>query len=376
VVDRLIEIQLPGRAFSGSPALSAKSERTMVMPTFVAGPENRLLASAIERLLGDTTVRAAADGDATSDVVAAASPLPQVFAIHGSSGVGKTHLARGIVQRWQERHGPESAEYLTASDFRHLLIAAIKSETVAEFRQKIQARRLLAIDELDRLSRDPYVQQELRSTLDALAERGGTLLVTSTQAVSTLRNLNADIRSRLSVGLVLQLMPPEDAAKKRILRQASSTLGRSLSDEAARRLAVGIRGTASELLGALFELFADRVNWAGGDVRCVERYLAIRGARRPSLRSILQAVAKYCAVPQKMMKSSSRRQSVVLARSIAAYLSRELAGVSYKQIGAALGGRDHSTIMHSHRKIKRQIARDLATRTAIEELRIAVAANC
>ena len=377
VVDRLIEIQLPGRAFSGSPALGAKSAPTMVMPSFVAGPENRLLASAIERLLIDATVRAEANGDAASDEVAA-SPghMPQVFAIHGPSGVGKTHLARGIVQRWQERHGPESAEYLTTSDFRHLLIAAIKTEAVAEFRHKIQGRGLLVIDELDRLSRDAFVQQELRSTLDALTERGGTLLVTSTQAASALRNLNADIRSRLSAGLVLQLLPPEDAAKKRILWQASSALGRPLSEEAARRLAAGIRGTASELFGALFELFADRASWAGGDVRCVERYLALRVARRPSLRNILQAVAKYCAVPQKMMKSSSRRQSVVLARSIAAYLSRELAGLSYKQIGAALGGRDHSTIMHSHRKIKRQIAHDLATRTAIEELRIAVAANC
>src|SRR4029077_13240244 len=102
-----------------------------------------------------------------------------------------------------------------------------------------------------------------------------------------------------------------------ILQRASTTLGRPLSDEAARRLAAGIRGTASELFGALFELFADRAKWAGGDVRSVERYLALRAARRPTLRNILQAVAKYCAVPQKMMKSSSRQQSVVLARSIA-----------------------------------------------------------
>ena len=87
-------------------------------------------------------------------------------------------------------------------------------------------------------------------------------------------------------------------------------------------------------------------------------------------------MAKYCAVPQKLIKSSSRRQSVVLARSIAVYLSRELAGLSYDRIGAGLGGRDHSTIMHSHRKIERQIARDFATRTAIDELRQAVATNC
>jgi chromosomal replication initiator protein len=338
----------------------------MVMPTFVAGPENRLLASAVGQLLPGVT-----DPVATSRITA-----PKLIAIHGRTGVGKTHLARGLVEHWLERHGTESAEYLTASDFRYALVAAIKTETVAEFRQRIQARELLVIDQLDRLPRDPYVQQELRSTLDAAEEHGKMVLVTSTQPASTLRNLTVDVRSRLSAGLMLQLSPPEDAAKKQILQRASDTLGRPLSDEAARRLAAEIRGTASELFGALFELFADRAKWAGGDVRSVERYLALRAARRPTLRNILQAVAKYCAVPQKMMKSSSRQQSVVLARSIAVYLSRELAGLSYQRIGAALGGRDHTTMMHSYHKIERQITRDLATRTAIEELRQAVAANC
>jgi len=240
----------------------------------------------------------------------------------------------------------------------------------------IHSRAFLVIDGLERLPRDAYVQQELRSLLDALEDRGGTLLVTSTQAAGTLRNLTVDVRSRLSAGLMLQLLPPGDAAKQQILRQASGALGRLLSDEAARRLAAGIRGTPSDLFGALFELFADRSNWTGGDVRCVERYLGRLAARRPALRNILQAVAKYCAVPQKLIKSSSRRQSVVTARSITVYLSRELAGLSYERIGAALGGRDHSTIMHSHRKIERQLTRDLATRTAIEELSRTVAANC
>jgi chromosomal replication initiator protein len=338
----------------------------MVMPTFVTGPENRLLATAIARLIPTP--------QPTPPLDQPSLPLA-VFAIHGPSGTGKTHLARGLVERWQERHGAESAEYLPATDFRHLLIDAIKTSTVAEFRTRLRSRQLLVIDDLDQLRNDDYVQHELRSTLDALGERGSTLLVASTQPVTSLRNLTADVRSRLSAGLVLQLLPPEGATKQRIIQLAATALGRPLTAPAAAKLAVGIRGTASDLFGALFEMLADR-SLRGTDRERVDQYLSLRSARRPTLRVILQAVAKYCAVPQKLIKSSSRRQSVVLARSIAVYLSRELAGLSYERIGEGLGGRDHSTIMHSHRKIERQIARDFATRTAIDELRQAVAINC
>ncbi|HEY4233134.1 MAG TPA: DnaA/Hda family protein [Lacipirellulaceae bacterium] len=335
------------------------------MPTFVAGPENRLFVSAIGRLLPS----------AANEPIAPPGAPPRVITIYGPSGVGKTHVARGLVERWQQERGAESAEYLSASDFRHQLIDAIKNKSVAEFRQRVCGRSLLVIDELDRLPLDPYLQQELRSTADAIEERGGTLLVASTESVSVLRNLTVDVASRLAAGLVLQLLPPGDAAKKQILRRASTAIGRPLSDEAAARLAAGIRGTASELFGAMFELLADR-SLRGTDIERVESYLSLRAARRPTLRNILHAVAKYCAVPQKLLKSSSRRQSVVLARSIAVYLSRELAGLSYERIGAGLGGRDHSTIMHSYRKIERLISRDLVTRTTIDELRQTLAGSC
>jgi chromosomal replication initiator protein len=94
------------------------------------------------------------------------------------------------------------------------------------------------------------------------------------------------------------------------------------------------------------------------------------------MRTILQAVSKYCAVPQKLLKSSSRRQSIVQARSIVIYLSRELVGLSYERIGADLGGRDHTTVIHSHRKIERQISNDHLMREAINELKQRLAIGC
>ena len=179
--------------------------------------------------------------------------------------------------------------------------------------------------------------------------------------------LSVDVRSRLADGLELRLAPPDEAARERIAHHVSAALGRPLSPVAARRLAEGVRQHRwRRLCGALRvgRKFAARSD----DVRAVELLLAGRAARRPAMRNILQAVAKYYRIPQKVLKSSTRRQSAVTARAMAVYLARELAGLSYERIGHALGGRDHTTIMHNYRKIADALRHDAATRDALAEL--------
>ncbi len=351
MVDHVTEIPLPGRTICGTSVDDHTAPPRVAESAFVAGPENRLAASVVNRLL---------------ESVGAAATLP-VLAIYGASGTGKTHLARGLVWSWQEREA-ERAEYLTAADFRHTLADAIKTDTVNDFRRRLRGRKLLAIDDVDRLPRDEYIQQELRYTIDACAENGGMIVVTSSSPASIVRNLAVDVRSRLAGGLELRLAPPEEAARQRLAHHVSAAIGHPLSAEAARRLAAGVTGTAGDVFGALFELSADLSRPIGSDVRAVEKYLANRAARRPAIRDILQAVAKYYRVPQKVLKSGSRRQSAVSARAMAVYLARELAGLSYERIGHALGGRDHSTIMHNYRKIADSLIHDGAVREALANL--------
>ncbi|MEN1680290.1 MAG: helix-turn-helix domain-containing protein [Planctomycetota bacterium] len=88
----------------------------------------------------------------------------------------------------------------------------------------------------------------------------------------------------------------------------------------------------------------------------------------PPLKDILRVTARYHQVPLRVLTSASRKQAVVTARAIAIYLARELTPLSYAQIGQALGGRDHTTIMHNYRRIAREMPRDLALKSAIEEL--------
>jgi chromosomal replication initiator protein len=344
VIDDLSEIPLPGRMLAPSAAPTGTRAPKSTPLGFIAGAENRLVASAVNRLMEPKENFAA----------------PKLLAFFGRPGTGKTHLAHGLVQHWNTHHGADCAAYLTAGDFYRNLLDAIKRHTTVEFHDQLRSHELLAIDDLHELPDDPYVSRELRYTLDALEENGGTIIVTSRRPPHTLANLTPDVRSRFSAGLALQLAPPEGATRIRIIRRASESLGRPLTDESAARIATGVEGTANDLFGAVFEFCASPAD--------SDQEVPARFTRQPQMREIVLAVARYFGLSQKELKSQSRRQSIVTARAVAIYLARELAGISYEQIGQALGGRDHTTIIHSYRKIERDRANDPAAQEAIEEL--------
>jgi chromosomal replication initiator protein len=314
------------------------------LPSFVAGPENRLIAATIDRLLSSPASRRFTS---------------HVLVLFGPAGVGKTHLARGLVEHWQREFGNDCALYTTAADFRREFVAAIESNTVEAFRERIRSYRMLAIDDLHRLPSKDYLSDELRYTLDAFEESGGTLIVTTDRPADSLGNLSADVRSRLAAGLQLQLAPPGKAARMRIIRHASAALGQPLPEDAASRLADSVHGTATEVFGALYEFCASPPAATN----------SIRAPRQPTLREILPVVARYTNISQKLLKSGTRKQSVVFARSVAIYLARELTDLSYEQIGRALGGRDHTTIMHNYQKIDADRLQNQTTQKTLDDLR-------
>jgi chromosomal replication initiator protein len=168
---------------------------------------------------------------------------------------------------------------------------------------------------------------------------------------------------------MLQLAAPGEAARARIVQHVAAMLRRPLSDDAVSQLAAGLRGTASQLIGALYELYSAVPGGAASGIQDASRLLGDRTARRPALSEIIAIVAKYYSLPQKLLKSSSRKHAVVQGRATAIYLARQLTGASYDQIGRALGGRDHTTIMHSYKKIERERQRDVATQEALDDLR-------
>jgi chromosomal replication initiator protein len=350
-LEYLSEIPLPGRTLAPQPAPSTNRSAEIAPLGFVAGTENQLVATAMNRLMRRAP-------NATT---------PKLLALFGPTGTGKTHLAHGLVRHWNDERGAQSALYLTAVDFYRQLIDAVKRDAVSDYRRTLRAYELLAIDDLHQLPKYDYLSQELRFTLDHFEENGGTVIVTSRRPANSLANISPDVRSRLASGLMLQLATPGKAARVRIIRRAAETLGRPLTEEAARHIASGIRGNANHLFGAVSELCAEPKH-TGDNAKSTWPLMASRPNRQPNLREILALVARTHSIPQSELKSQTRRQSIVAARAMFAYLARELAGTSYQQIGQVLGGRDHTTIMHSYRKIDRDRVRDPAIQEEIDEL--------
>ncbi len=269
MIEYLSEIPLPGRMLvSPTVPTEARSANTPSLG-FIAGAENRLVASAVNQFMQARPNKA----DESTGRIA-----PKLLALFGPSGTGKTHLARGLVHYWNARRGAESAVYLTAGDFYRHLLDAIKHDAVVDFRGKLRSHELLAIDDLDQLRREDYVSQELRSTLDACEENSAAVIVTSRRPANTLANIPSDVRSRLSSGLILQLAPPENAARVRIIRRLSETLGRPLPEHVANKLAAGVPGTANDVFGAVFELCAAGSDARNGGAADPERLLAARAA--------------------------------------------------------------------------------------------------
>lgn len=366
------------------------------LPAFIAGPENRLLVAVMNQLIaqlhrGDEVNRGEQDDGAQ---------IPCPLLLIGPHGSGKTHLARGIVELWRQQRGDDAAECLTAADFGHQLSAAIHRQgnsrasddddradeqhyEVRDWRRTLRRRQVLAIDDIHRLGPAPahgaphrpalnqqsmHRQTELRNTLDAITQRGGLLLLTATGPLAETTCFDRPLLSRLTSGLTLEIAPPGRAARRELLDQAAAALGCQLDGDALETLAERLPPEPPRVLRAAVEL--RRRAGTRIDVRAAERLLEDdKPKNSPPVADILRVVARYHKLPLKVLTSASRRQSVVAARAVAIYLARELTPLSYAEIGAALGGRDHTTIMHNYRRIDRGLAKDRALRSAVEELR-------
>jgi chromosomal replication initiator protein len=356
MVDATLDIPLPGKAISCPISGQEEGASPTNLENFVAGPENRLV---------EVVIHAVLEGHA--------GDYNPIF-LYGPSGTGKSHLAQGLAAAWKARHRRLRMQCITAVDFARELAEAIESQGVEDFRAKYRQAALAVFEDLGELgqkrSEKLSAQEELIHTLDALVQRGSWVIVTCAKSPAELHDILPALQSRLMAGLTVPLAPPETAARLTILERVARERQFHLPKSAAQFLAEGFYGTVPELLGALTQLEVPaRREGKSLDLRTVRRFLdEKKRAGAPEIPQIAAAVAKHFGLKLSELRSPSRRRAVVNARAVAIHLARKITRASLDQIGRYFGGRDHTTMMHSCRKIEELLRDEPAFRQEIELL--------
>lgn len=341
---------------------------TLSLPAAHASPGDRAAASrgdpdrATELLLGPENALAGMLIEAVRSPHAPWCPL----VIYGPPGVGKSSLCRALLHLYQKQFPQAVTLCTTGSSLARALAHAIETDSVADLRRRYLHCQWLLVDDLDELAPRAAGQQFLLSILDSLIPRQAFVLVTLRQAPQATTGLSPALVSRLSGGFVVPLASPSAATRLELVRRLAVELGLSLDDAACAQLADVDGGTACDLLtpaGLRRRLVAMACGEQPGSA---PTWFAKKVP--PLVRQIQAAAARHYGVSPAELKASTRRQQVAQARSLAMYLTRQLAGLSYTHIGRLFGRRDHTTVMHACRRWQRLLAEDEHTRRWVTDL--------
>ena len=292
--------------------------------------------------------------------------------IHGSSGLGKTHLMQSLCHSVLERAPRTRILYLSCETFVNHFISALETGNLTKFRDKYRNVNVLVVDDIHLLANKEKTQEEFFHTFNTLYNAGAQIVLSSDSPPVEIPTLQERLVSRFSWGLVTLLETPCYETRVAILKRKSRERGRELPDDLARFLAERIETNVRELEGAVNKLLG-YASLSGQDLslqlarQCLrELFTTQRGA--PSIDDILRAVTARFGVKLSDLQSRRRTNAIVLPRQVGMYLARRVTRMSLEEIGHYFGGRDHSTVLYAIEKVGKLTRENEELRASVTQL--------
>lgn len=291
--------------------------------------------------------------------------------IYGKTGHGKTHLIQAVGN--QVKKTGKKVFYVTSERFAVDYFNSLQSGTANNFKDKYRQYDVLIMDDVQFLATKEKTQEELFHLFNALHDTNKQIVFSSDTHPALLAGLEDRLRSRFAQGMIVDIPAPDLESRAAILKAKAAQNSISLAEEVVNHLAYTIEGNIRELEGALNTIMCQS-QLLGRTLTLDEVKVIIKNSSRPrktlAVSDVVDKVARYFDIDQSSIYEKTRRKEIVKPRQIIMYLLREDFQVSYPAIGKKLGGRDHTTVIHSCEKIKNELKSNTDLEEEISQIRI------
>jgi len=292
--------------------------------------------------------------------------------IYGDTGRGKTHLIQAIGNQFKKQYQGRKVFYLTSEKFAVDYTDSVQAGTANRFKDKYRQYDLLIMDDVQFLSKKDKTQEELFHLFNALHDTNKQIIFSSDRAPAAIPDIAERLKGRLASGMAVDISEPDTESRMAIVQKKAASHGIMLSDEVIEFVATSMSGSIRELEGMVNSIICHaQVKGSAPDIAEVRQ--SLRSFTRPqkniSVKNIVDKVAEYYGIDEDSIYEKTRRREVVRPRQVIMYLLREDFNISYPTIGTKLGGRDHTTVIHSCEKIKREVLGDSELAKEIQNIR-------
>ena len=293
--------------------------------------------------------------------------------IYGGVGLGKTHLMQAIGNYMYKSNPNTRIIYCTGEVFANEVISAIMNSQNESFRKKFRNIDLLLIDDIQFLAGKDKCQEEFFHTFNTLFESGKQIVLTSEKPPKEIPLLEDRLKTRFEMGLSVDIQAPDYETRLAILRKKAEKERYVINDDILVKIATRVKSNIRELEGVFNKLVAytsfTKSELTDAIVDNTIESILVKNTKTVTSKLIMQVVCKFFNIKVQDIISTKRSNSVAFPRQIAMYLCREVANMSFPNIGRDFGGRDHSTVLHAYSKISSEYDINPETRDLIEDIK-------
>ncbi|MDE2030684.1 MAG: chromosomal replication initiator protein DnaA [Patescibacteria group bacterium] len=295
------------------------------------------------------------------------------FFVYGGTGLGKTHMIQAIGNIIKTNYPNKKVYYVSLERFAIDYINSIQNKNPNSFKEKYRKYDVIIMDDIQFISGKDKTQEELFHLFNTLYENNKQIIFSSDKHPNFIQGLEDRLQSRFASGMTVQIVEPDYESRVAIIKAKFEQTNCIVSDDVVSYLASALEGNIRELEGSLNTIICQS-QLKNKSLGLVEVKTLIKNNIKPkknvAIKDIVKIIADQYGISEEIIYEKTRRKEIVRARQVAMYILREDFNISYPLIGQKLGGRDHTTVIHSHLKIKDDLKTDPSLLQEIEKIRI------